>query len=510
MLKTIWILMCAALLLGGCSQTGSGGSLSDSSEAGSAKSLDAGITDLSSQINRTLTSRATKRIAVVDLTLDDRQTKLGQYMAEKLHNRLFLTRRFDLVERSQMTKALREIKRGRTAYFDASTVKQLGKQLGAEAIVTGTLTDLGEILDVNLRMIATDTGVTFAVADSGILKGPIVQRLLIPITAALSIQTTPAQAQVEIDGVPRVKNSDGAVRADIDPGQHRVSVRYPPCYEDYERTLPVKGNTPLSVVLTPKTSVLKVVVEPATAVPDLLIDGQPVARSSADNALIRQLPCGRYEILVRPTHGQFLEFRRSVELRGDQTIVARLDPAPRRNAPKPPEKKPPQQTATARPQKPRFDGLISQLFGLKHPDPRFRIRVWAQKPSYRVGERAVVSFQADRDAYVTLFNLGTSGKLTLLYPNPFARNNFVRAGEVVQFPRRSDGFEYVIEGPRGTERIKAIATTAPLALSGVQLSSGRFASWGPGNTRDIGILTRDLAVVPKHNWAETTYSFDVQ
>lgn len=511
MLKTIWLLAVATLVVGGCARTGSVGSGTRGSHVDSARSLDEGIADLSSQINTTLTSRAAKRIAVVDLTMDDRQTKLGQYMAEKLHNRLFLTRRFDLVERSQMTKALREIKRGRTAYFDASTVKQLGKQLGAEAIVTGTMTDLGEVVDVNLRMIATDTGVTFAVADSPIFKGPIVQRLLIPVTASLSISTTPPEASVEIDGVPRAKGADGVVRANVNPGQHRVSVRHPPCYEDYEKTLPVKGDTPLSVTLAPKTSVLKVIVEPATTRVNVWIDGQPVSRSSNEGGISRQLPCGRYQVVVRPIQGKFLEYHGNVELKGDQTIVARLNSQPRTQTPKPrPRQRPAKQPVKATPEQPRFDNLISQLFGLKHPDPRFRIRVWAGKPSYRVGETAVVSFQADRDAYVTLFNLGTSGKLTLLYPNPFARNNFVRAGEVVQFPRRSDAFEYVIDGPRGTERIKAIATTTPLALSGVQLSSGRFARWGPNNTRDIGILTRDLAVVPKHNWTETTYSFDVK
>jgi len=503
MSKTIGMLAFATLMLCACAQTGSRSSRAPASQDVPAASLDDSIADLSDQINRTLTSRAAKRIAVVDLTMDDRQTKLGQYMAEKLHNRLFLTRRFDLVERSQMAKALREIKRGLTAYFDASTVKQLGRQLGAEAIVTGTMTDLGEAVDVNLRMIATDTGVTFAVADTRLLKSPIVQRLWVPVTASLSIRVTPSAAHVEIDGVPRASTAAGVVRADLDPGQHRISVRHPPCYEDYEKTLPVKGDTPLSVVLAPKTSILKVLVEPASAGADVFIDGQLTASATVQQTVDRELRCGRYELLVRPRKIGFREFRRTFELRGDQTIVAHLEQAE-------PRAKPPKEMPEARPSKPQFEGLVSQLFGLKHADPGFRIRVWAKKPRYRVGERAVLNFQADRDAYVTLFNLGTSGKLTLLYPNPFAQNNFVRAGEIVQFPRMADPFEYVIEGPRGTERIKAIATTRPLALSGVQLSNGRFASWEPGNTRDIGILTRDLAVVSKHNWTETTYSFDVQ
>lgn len=132
--------------------------------------------------------------------------------------------------------------------------------------------------------------------------------------------------------------------------------------------------------------------------------------------------------------------------------------------------------------------------------------------AYRVGDAIVVGFRASRDCYLTLLNLGTSGGLTILFPNAHQRENFVRGGDPYHIPAADSGFEFRLQGPPGTERLKAVAT-----LSKVTLLESHFASDGAiFDTRPAGAAPRDIAVVQRRverlqpqAWAEATAEFTV-
>jgi len=98
-----------------------------------------------------------------------------------------------------------------------------------------------------------------------------------------------------------------------------------------------------------------------------------------------------------------------------------------------------------------------------NPHPPFSLRLRLDKErgdTYAPGEKIKISFQASRDSFVTLYNYDTEGRVKIIFPNQYMRNNFVRAGEVKSLegvinPRTRPGIEYV----------QGFATTRPILLS---------------------------------------------
>ena len=138
--------------------------------------------------------------------------------------------------------------------------------------------------------------------------------------------------------------------------------------------------------------------------------------------------------------------------------------------------------------------------------------VGGSSASYRIGNSIVVGFRATRDCYVTLINLGTSGALTILFPNAYQSDNFVRGGDLYHIPADGSGVDFVLQGPAGVERLKAIAT-----LSKVPLLESHFTPDGAFfDTRPAGAAPRDIAVVQRRverlepaSWTEATAEFAV-
>jgi len=60
--------------------------------------------------------------------------------------------------------------------------------------------------------------------------------------------------------------------------------------------------------------------------------------------------------------------------------------------------------------------------------PPLQIRLWTDKPAYRVGDTIRFGLAVNRDAYVALLNVGTSGGTTVIFPNRFHPSPRVEAG----------------------------------------------------------------------------------
>jgi hypothetical protein len=83
---------------------------------------------------------------------------------------LYETKKFKVIERQLLNKVISEQKLSLTGMIDQTSAQKLGKLLGVDAIASGTITDLGESLRVNARLIDTSTGEIFAVAATEIAK----------------------------------------------------------------------------------------------------------------------------------------------------------------------------------------------------------------------------------------------------------------------------------------------------------------------------------------------------
>jgi hypothetical protein len=135
-----------------------------------------------------------------------------------------------------------------------------------------------------------------------------------------------------------------------------------------------------------------------------------------------------------------------------------------------------------------------------------------KKADYRTGQKIVVGFRSSKDCYLTLLNIGTSGKLTVLFPNSLHPDNFIEAGRDYRIPEADDDFEYELQGPPGVEKLKAVAT-----LKQVPLLESNFAPDGSifrtvdaaSGARDIGVVQKKVSAVPKNEWAESACEFSV-
>lgn len=145
---------------------------------------------------------------------------------------------------------------------------------------------------------------------------------------------------------------------------------------------------------------------------------------------------------------------------------------------------------------------IDSLLNLEREGQSFNIKVWTDKGEYQIGDTMTFYFRSDKDCYITLIDIGTSGRVTILFPNAFYKDNLIRAGTTYTVPDDSYGFKIDVDGPVGLERIKAIATTKPLSLSQMDFSRGFYSIEKRDNPRlrDLSISVDKLV---KQEWTET-------
>ncbi len=90
------------------------------------------------------------------------------FLAEELTTRLFKTKKFQVVERRLLNKVLEEQSLSVSDLIDKESIKKIGNLLGVTAIVTGSITNLGDDMKINARIISTETGSIATVASESI------------------------------------------------------------------------------------------------------------------------------------------------------------------------------------------------------------------------------------------------------------------------------------------------------------------------------------------------------
>ncbi|OGR68321.1 MAG: hypothetical protein A2081_01880 [Elusimicrobia bacterium GWC2_61_19] len=120
-----------------------------------------GYQQLANEITDAGTSIQGKKIAIIPFSYADGRagaTKDGSVISERLTIKMINMHKFEIIERSVLDKVMAELKLQASGTIDASSAQQLGKVLGVEAIVTGTLVETsGGQIEVNARLIKTET-----------------------------------------------------------------------------------------------------------------------------------------------------------------------------------------------------------------------------------------------------------------------------------------------------------------------------------------------------------------
>jgi len=115
-----------------------------------------------------------KKIAIIPFSYADGRagvSKDGSVISERLTIKMINSHKFEIIERSVLDKVMAELKLQASGTIDASSAQQLGKVLGVEAIITGTLVEMqaGEI-EVNARLIKTETAQAIGASQVSVKK----------------------------------------------------------------------------------------------------------------------------------------------------------------------------------------------------------------------------------------------------------------------------------------------------------------------------------------------------
>jgi TolB-like protein len=180
----------------------------------SAQDLRSGVEQLAEQIIQAAPQDKEIRVAVIDFPdLLNVISDLGRYIANRLTTRLAQSQKFHVVERQRLGQLLSELKFSMSDLVDPEKAKQLGQIVGVEAIVVGTVSDLGNQVDLDARVIEIDTSRMLVSVATTISKDQVVTQLVgrgrksivFPSSSASQAEapsTASAEPATQTDSVP--------------------------------------------------------------------------------------------------------------------------------------------------------------------------------------------------------------------------------------------------------------------------------------------------------------------
>lgn len=113
-----------------------------------------------------------KKIAVADFSYSDmRDSGDGYIVSERLTTELVKAKKCVVIERKEIEKVFKELKRQYSGAVSSDSVKEIGRMLGADSLVVGTLTELpnGQI-ELNARLVSVESGEILSAASAPIRK----------------------------------------------------------------------------------------------------------------------------------------------------------------------------------------------------------------------------------------------------------------------------------------------------------------------------------------------------
>jgi hypothetical protein len=154
--------------------------------------------------------------------------------------------------------------------------------------------------------------------------------------------------------------------------------------------------------------------------------------------------------------------------------------------------------------------VIAELQKIKSEGQPFQIKLATaeKKDTYKTGEMVSLFFTADRDCFVYLIDIGTSGKVHVLFPNKWEPVNKAEKGKIYKIPAEGSKVVFKVHAPEGTNYLKAIATLKPVeSLASVnRKADDPFAELTNPTERfkDVG-----LELAQNKEWTEAEISIKV-
>ena len=133
------------------------------------------------------------------------------------------------------------------------------------------------------------------------------------------------------------------------------------------------------------------------------------------------------------------------------------------------------------------------------------VGIWADRADslYVPGDDVTVFVRVTEPAYVTVYNVDANGDVTVLFPNAFARDNFIRQAGVITLPARgTSDYALRVGPPYGTNLLKVVATDSPVPI--VELSRGESFVTGRAESmsRQISVVQTNAPAAAKFAMAD--------
>ena len=117
------------------------------------------------------------RIAITEFTYGDEFNDFTRNLQDMLYTNL-IQKGMTVVEREKINQVLEELGKSFSGMIDFSTAAEIGKMLGVEAIVVGTVADMGNSVDLRARLVDVEKGAAITAAQVDVVKDPTITGFL--------------------------------------------------------------------------------------------------------------------------------------------------------------------------------------------------------------------------------------------------------------------------------------------------------------------------------------------
>ncbi len=141
-----------------------------------------------------------------------------------------------------------------------------------------------------------------------------------------------------------------------------------------------------------------------------------------------------------------------------------------------------------------------------NPDFKIHLKVVGKKDKVAIGDTVAFEFTSNKDAYITIMDIGSSGKVNVIFPNKWSKGNRVEKGKTYRIPGKEQDYAFTVKGPAGVNFVKAIGTLKPFEwIRREALVEAKDAPFE--EVKDAAKVVKDLAVEltkqDKKGWTET-------
>ncbi|MEA4885019.1 MAG: DUF4384 domain-containing protein [Clostridia bacterium] len=150
-----------------------------------------------------------------------------------------------------------------------------------------------------------------------------------------------------------------------------------------------------------------------------------------------------------------------------------------------------------------------------NPNQPYQTEIWTDRARYELGDKVTVYFRSNKDAYVYIFDIDTTGTVSLIFPNIYSDSNYRRANQTYLLPDNSR-YNLTVGGPAGTEQLVLIATPSRISDVDWLRRSLEQGSFGPQLNVNISaekfmLEVKSVTVTPNfgQNYSSAVTTFTV-